>query len=136
MKSLDLVRESRPAALPNDDGDGIRITPLLKSNKTITGQSVALPQGDVEVVLYEYEMAPGTALPVHKHPYPHYAYILSGTLRIFNEDTGQSRTFKPGDFIIEAFNQWHTGMNVGQDPVRMIVIDQVPKGEDNIIEKE
>ncbi|WP_425373781.1 cupin domain-containing protein [Phyllobacterium salinisoli] len=111
----------------------VTVTPVLKSDQTITGQPINLPKGDVQVSVSKYEIAPGATLPVHKHLYPRYAYVLEGTLRVSNEDTGKNQVFKAGDFIIESINQWHKGANIGSDPVKLLVIDQVKKGESNVI---
>ncbi|PRD44010.1 hypothetical protein C5748_09225 [Phyllobacterium phragmitis] len=111
----------------------VTVTPVLKSEQTITGQPITLPKGDVQVSVSKYEIASGATLPVHKHLYPRYAYVLEGTLRVSNEDTGKTQVFKPGDFIIESINQWHKGANIGSDPVKLLVIDQVKKGESNVI---
>ncbi|MBB5702300.1 quercetin dioxygenase-like cupin family protein [Ochrobactrum daejeonense] len=111
------------------------VTPVLKTDKTITGGKLTLPQGDVEVAVSQYEIAPGATLPIHKHPYPRYAYVFSGKLRVSNKDTGKSSTFKAGDFIVESINQWHSGTNIGSKPLKLLVIDQVRKGENNVIMK-
>jgi quercetin dioxygenase-like cupin family protein len=51
--------------------------------------------------------APGATLPVHKHPYPRYGYVLTGRLCVTNMETGQSDIYEPGDFILESVGQWH-----------------------------
>ena len=42
---------------------------------------------DAQVVVSSYEIAPGAVLPVHKHPFPRYAYVQAGHLRVTNNDT-------------------------------------------------
>jgi hypothetical protein len=34
---------------------------------------------------------------------------------------------------VEAIDQWHEGQVTGDAPARLIVIDQVPPGESNLI---
>jgi len=109
------------------------ITPILEANRTTSGQFIALPRGNVQVIVSKYEIAPGVELPVHKHSYPRYAYVLSGTLRVSYEGTGRSRDFKTGEFIVEAVDQWHRGVNVGSSFLELLVIDQVEGGKSNII---
>jgi quercetin dioxygenase-like cupin family protein len=84
----------------------VTITPLVSSTVTSSGQPIVLPQKDAEVVVSIYNVVPGATLPVHKHPYPMYAYIMSGNLRMANTETGRSDTYKPGDFILESVGQW------------------------------
>nr|WP_292773880.1 cupin domain-containing protein [Mesorhizobium sp.] len=118
-----------PAAQALDSStQPVVVTPIRSTSVTSTGQPIALPQGDVEVAASTFEIAPGATLPVHKHPFPRYAYVVAGTLKVTNVDTGQSDTFKAGDFIVEMVDQWHQGSNIGTDPVKLVVIDQVEKG--------
>ena len=39
-----------------------------------------------------------------------------------------SRTYHAGDMVVESVGRWHYGENVGTVPVRLLVIDQVPRG--------
>jgi quercetin dioxygenase-like cupin family protein len=104
------------------------VTPVTKTSVTSTGQPITLPQKDVEVAASIFDIAPGATLPVHKHPFPRYAYVLAGTLKVTNADTGKSDIFKAGDFIVEMIDQWHQGSNIGSDPVKLLVIDQIEAG--------
>jgi quercetin dioxygenase-like cupin family protein len=110
---------------------GVTVTQLLSTTVTASGQPIVLPHKNAQIVASIFAVAPGAALPVHKHPYPRYAYVLSGNLRVTNKDTGQSDTYKPGDFIVEAVGQWHTGANIGEEPVKLLVIDIVEQGQTN-----
>lgn len=112
------------------------VTPIKSTTLTSTGQPIVLPEGEVEVAASIFEIAPGATLPVHKHPFPRYAYVLAGTLLVTNVDTGHSDTFKAGDFIVEMVDQWHQGSNIGPDPVKLVVIDQVAKGSPATVLKE
>jgi quercetin dioxygenase-like cupin family protein len=111
--------------------DPVKVDPLLTTSVTSSGQPIVLPHGHVKVITSMYEVPPGAKLPEHKHNYPRYGYLLSGELRITNIETGKSVTYKPGDFIIESLGQWHKAENVGTDPIKLLVIDQVAKGQDN-----
>ena len=115
-------------ALDSGAAAPVVVTPIRTTTVTSTGQSITLPQKDVEVTASIFEIAPGATLPVHKHPFPRYAYVLAGTLKVTNVDTGQSDTFKTGDFIVEMIDQWHQGSNIGADQVRLLVVDQIEAG--------
>ncbi len=106
----------------------ITVTPIRSTTVTSTGQPITLPRKNVEVGASIFEIAPGARLPVHKHPFARYAYVLGGTLEVTNVDTGKSDVFKAGDFIVEMIDQWHTGQNVGTDAVKLLVIDQIEAG--------
>ncbi len=73
-------------------------------------------------------LAPGAKLPVHKHLYPHYGYMLAGVLTVTNVQTGKSFDIKTGDFLVEMNDTWHYGQNKGTVPVKLLIIDHLPKG--------
>ncbi|TIY00619.1 MAG: cupin domain-containing protein [Mesorhizobium sp.] len=108
------------------------VTPLASRTETASGQPIT-PQKNVQVLVSSFEIAPGATLPVHKHPFPRYAYVQGGTLQVTNVETGKSTTYKSGDFIIEMIGQWHQATNVGADPVKLLVIDQVEEGTKNTV---
>lgn len=112
------------------------VTPLASKATTASGQPITLPQKNVEVQVSSYQIAPGAILPVHKHPFPRYAYVEQGTLKVTNVETGAANTYKPGDFIVEMIGQWHQATNIGADPVKLLVIDQVEQGAKNTILKQ
>ena len=109
------------------------VTPLASRTTTASGQPITLPRKNVQVLVSTYDIAPGATLPVHKHPFPRYAYVEAGTLQVTNVETGKSNTYKTGDFIIEMIGQWHQATNVGDGPVKLLVIDQVEEGAKNTI---
>ena len=115
-------------ALDSGAAAPVVVTPVKSTNVTSTGQPIVLPRGNVEVTASIFDIAPGATLPVHKHPFPRYGYVLAGTLKVTNVDTGKSDTFKAGDFIVEMIDQWHQGSNIGVDPVKLLVIDQIEAG--------
>lgn len=109
------------------------ITPILKTMSTISGQQIVLPRRDVQLIVTICEIAPGAVLPVHQHPYQRYGYVLSGTFAARNQVSGVTTEYRPGDFIVESVGQRHSGVNIGRDPVKLLVIDQVEAGTNNVI---
>jgi quercetin dioxygenase-like cupin family protein len=109
----------------------LTVTKLLSTTTTSSGQPVVLPQKYAQIVVSIYDMVPAATLPVHKHPYSRYGYVLSGNLRVTNMETGQVGTYKPGDFFPESVGQWHMGANIGAEPLKLLVIDIVEKDQTN-----
>lgn len=103
----------------------VATTHVLTTMQTSSGQPIALPRSDVEVIVTTLEIQPGATLPRHLHPYPRYGYVLQGGLKITNDQTGVTQVFKAGDFIVEAIGQWHHAETIGDTPVKLLVIDQV-----------
>jgi quercetin dioxygenase-like cupin family protein len=108
--------------------EAVKVSPLLSTTVTTSGQPIVLPQGNVQLITSIYEIAPGAKLPEHEHNSQRYGYVLSGRLRVTNTETGKSDEFKPGDFIVEARGQWHKAENIGTEPTKLLVIDQVEPG--------
>ena len=123
-------------ALDSGAAAPVVVTPVKTTAVTSTGQPLILPQKNVEVTASIYDIAPGATLPVHKHPFARYAYVLAGTLQVTNVDTGKSDVFKAGDFIVEMIDQWHRGSNIGTDPVKLVVIDQIEAGAEATVLKQ
>jgi len=115
-----------------EPGKPVIVTPVLTTDVTASGQPIVLPSKDVQLIVSTYEIAPGAALPAHRHPFPRFGYMLAGSLRVTNLETGKSDDYKAGDFIPEAIGQWHQGSNTGDGPVKILVIDQVEKGQLNV----
>jgi quercetin dioxygenase-like cupin family protein len=66
-------------------------------------------------------------LPVHQHLYPRYAYVLEGQLRVTEVRTHRTTDYRKGDFVVEMIRQEHFGENIGKAPLRLLVIDIVPR---------
>jgi quercetin dioxygenase-like cupin family protein len=109
--------------------DAVKISPVLTTTVTSSGQPIVLPQGNVQLITSIYEIPPGAKLPEHEHNSQRYGYMMSGHLRITLTESGKSVEFKPGDFIVEARGQWHKAENIGGEPVKLLVIDQVEPGD-------
>jgi quercetin dioxygenase-like cupin family protein len=114
-------------------GMPVVVSPVASLTQTASGQPITLPQKNVQVLVSTYEIAPGATLPVHKHPFPRYAYVEAGRLQVTNVETGKSNTYQTGDFIVEMIGQWHQATNVGAGPVKLLVIDQVEQGTQNTV---
>lgn len=109
---------------------------LGRYDATNTGQPILLADEALEATFSRVTIPAGTALPVHKHPYQRYGFVESGRIRVSNLDTGTAVEYGPGETIIEARGQWHTGQALGDAPVVLLVIDQTPPGAGNTVMRE
>lgn len=114
---------------------GAVVTMLSRSGVTATGQPVGPPSAPVEIVFSRAVLPAGGVLPVHQHPWPRYVYVESGRIRVRYEAVGIEREFGPGETLIESVDQWHEAVAVGAAPVRLLVIDQVPPGQTNVVRR-
>ena len=104
----------------------VTIKPVARVDKTVLGQPIVVPP-NAELRAFTVEFEPGARLRIHKHPWPHYVHVEKGTLTVMNDETGKSLTFKEGSFFVEMLNTWHYGINRTNAPVKLLVIEQMPK---------
>jgi quercetin dioxygenase-like cupin family protein len=116
-----------------DDEPGLKITRIITTKTTAAGQPIVLPQKNIEVRASIYEIPVGMRLPVHKHPSARYAYVLAGKLRVSSADNTMTTDYSAGDFIVEMIDTWHYGTNIGTEPVRLLVVDQLESGQPDTV---
>jgi quercetin dioxygenase-like cupin family protein len=105
----------------------VTVAPVFSTDTTVTGQKIEVP-ANPHVAVSLVTFPPGAGLAVHKHPYPHYVYVLEGTLTVTNTETGKVFDVPAGGFLVEMNDTWHFGKNNGAVPVKLLVIDQLPQG--------
>lgn len=111
----------------------VAVTPVGTPTTAADGDPILLPQGPAQALVATYEIAAAARLPVHKHPFPRMAYVLSGTLVVTEGATGAETAYDAGQFAVEMVDAWHWGRNDGAGPLRLLVIDLVPEGQSNTI---
>lgn len=114
-----------------DAADKVEVKAVTSASANSFGQEIRFPEGPGQVAVSMYEIPPGAALPVHKHPTPRIGYVVAGTLQVTNVENGETHVFKPGEVILESVERWHKGSNPGTDPLKLLVIDLQSKGAGN-----
>jgi quercetin dioxygenase-like cupin family protein len=121
------------AAAPKPAGPvGGKLTPVLETTTTLTGQTIRFPQGDNQIVAVLAEVEPGGQVGRHMHPVPLFVYMLEGTLSIEMDGHGV-HTFSAGQGFAEVVNTWHNGRNLTDKPVRFLIVFSGQKGVPNLI---
>ncbi|NPU83915.1 MAG: cupin domain-containing protein [Syntrophaceae bacterium] len=109
--------------------NGVKVRTVLKSTTAGNGQPLEYMRTDrPEVTAAVVEIAPGAQTGWHLHRVPVYAYVLEGTLKVLMGD-GTALTFEKGQAILEVQNTAHNGVNIGKEPVRLIVFYTGAVGE-------
>jgi quercetin dioxygenase-like cupin family protein len=72
------------------------------------------------VTILRITIPPHTALPEHKHPVINAGVLLSGELTVVSE-RNETLRLEAGDPIVELVNQWHHGVNEGDEPAVILV---------------
>ncbi len=110
----------------------IKVTPLLETVTTLTGQKLEYPGKNPQVTATIAEIPPGAAVGWHEHPNLRYVFVIDGTLTIEME-SGTRRDFPAGTIFVEAMRTRHRGMNAGKIPARVLFIDHSEAGQSNMI---
>ena len=109
------------------DAPKVQVTPVTRTNITVTGQPLVVPEHP-DIIVSIATFPPGARIAEHQHPYPHFVYVLEGALTVVNTDADKTFEVKAGAFVAEMQDTWHYGINNGAVPVKLLVIDQVPRG--------
>ena len=120
------------ATLSAGTQEKITATTLFQSTVTAAGQPIVFPASDTEVAALMVDIPAGADTGWHKHPWPRYAYVVSGAVTVEN-DAGQSKTYRTGDFFVEQINIFHHGTTTV--PTRLLVVDQDVAGKGNQINR-
>lgn len=99
----------------------IQIVPLLRTTTDAAGQPLIYPKTEQpQVTAVRVEIPPGAQTGWHKHPYPCFAYILSGALTVEMEG-GKVHELTAGQAMAESVNVMHNGKNTGSEPVKLVM---------------
>ncbi len=80
------------------------------------------------------QLEPGQETGWHRHRVPMYAYIMEGSISV-EYDAGVTKEFLAGTAFMEAEDVWHNGTNMGEDPVRILVVYMGAEGKKNSVER-
>jgi quercetin dioxygenase-like cupin family protein len=125
---LALVLLAMPGTTYAVDENLTRIKEITSTSTYMNGERITLPEHP-NLRVMQYELPVGAALPMHKHPYPRYAYIMQGEVEFIYPPDNHVVKWKEGTFAAEAPNHWHWGRNSGDVPMKILVIDHLPEGE-------
>lgn len=117
-----LVGTHRVAAQESVETRGI--TSEVKMEEVIFGHLTEL-NGKFKLRATELTFAPGGYVGVHHHVGPGIRYIVSGELT-FTEG-GQETVYKAGEYFFETGNLAHTAQNKTNLPLRVLVMEILPK---------
>ena len=114
----------------------VTVTAVMKGSTTIGGQKIEYPKTDkAEMASVLVDIQPGKENGRHMHPVPTYVHVLEGTLTVEFED-GSRQTFKAGSGFLEVVNTLHSAKNLGEIPVRLLVVFAGEEGRPNLIRPE
>jgi len=114
----------------------VTVTAVMKGSTTISGQKIQYPKTDkAEMASVMVEIQPGKENGRHMHSVPTYVHVLEGIMTVEFED-GTRQTFKAGTGFLEAVNTVHSAKNLGEVPLRLLVVFVGEEGRPNLIRPE
>lgn len=114
----------------------VKVTAVMKSSITISGQKIEYPKTDkAEMASILVEIQPGKENGRHMHSVPTYVHVLEGTMTVEFED-GSRQTFKAGTGFLEVVNTLHSAKNLGEVPLRILVVFAGEEGKPNLVRPE
>ena len=120
--------------IPADDGHGahdlgVEIEELAKSSNQWDGKPIPrYPSQQPQIKILRIKVPAGVTLPWHYHPVINAAVILEGTLEL-KLKSGEIKSFKAGEALIEVVNTVHSGRASNNSDVDIIVFYAGTKGE-------
>jgi quercetin dioxygenase-like cupin family protein len=100
------------------------ITSAVKLDEVLFGHLTEL-NGKFKLRATEFTFAPGAYLGVHHHVGPGIRYIISGELTF--AIGGQETVYKAGEYFFETGNLAHTAQNKTNLPLRVLIVEILPK---------
>ena len=113
----------------------VQITTLLKTDKDSAGRKIEYPKGAAELTAVIVTIPVGAKTGWHEHPFPCMAYVLEGELQV-EQATGVKSTIKQGEAFAEVVNLLHSGVNVGNKPVKLVMFVAGEKGQPFAVKKQ
>lgn len=114
----------------------VKVIAVMKSSTTISGQKLEYPKTDkAEMASILVEIQPGKENGRHMHSVPTYVHVLEGTMTVEFVD-GSRQTFKAGSGFLEVVNTLHSAKNLGDVPLKLLVVFAGEEGRPNLIRTE
>jgi quercetin dioxygenase-like cupin family protein len=100
------------------------VTSAVKLDEVIFGHLTEL-NGKFKLRATELTFAPDGYVGVHHHIGPGIRYVISGELTF--AEGGQETVYRAGEYFFETGNLAHTAQNKTNLPVRVLVVEILPK---------
>src|SRR5262245_16028929 len=100
------------------------VTSVIKIDEVIFGHLIEL-NGKFKLRATELTFAPDGYVGVHHHVGPGIRYVISGELTFTMG--GQETVYKAGEYYFETGNLAHTAQNKTNLPLRLVIVEILPK---------
>ena len=115
----DELRDHNVQKLRAEEGDVTQIGTLRLTWKA-RGEKTGFQFG-----IYETELAPGAGIPLHKHPFAEFFYVLEGSIhfgRLNADGVLEWLVCEAGESVVAPINAPHSSQNQSDRPARVLSV--------------
>ena len=100
---------------------------ILSTSQTGMGNDIVYPSGKAKVTAFEFTVPVGSPVVPHTHSFPVLIMIQEGEIELIQD--GKSYIYKAGDAFIEDVGIVHESKNIGNVPVKALVVAMGIEGQ-------
>ena len=100
---------------------------ILSTSQTGMGNDIVYPSGKAKITAFEFTVPVGGPVVPHTHSFPVLIMIQQGEIEL--TQGGKSYVYKAGDAFIEDVGVAHESKNIGDVPVKAIVVAMGVEGQ-------
>ena len=93
---------------------------IISTSETGMGKEIVYPSGKAMITAFEFTVPVGSPVVAHTHSFPVLIMIEQGELEL--TQSGKSYIYKAGDAFVEDVGVGHESKNIGDVPVKAIVV--------------
>ena len=93
---------------------------IISTSETGMGKEIVYPSGKAMITAFEFTVPVGSPVVAHTHSFPVLIMIQQGEIELTQE--GKSYIYKAGDAFVEDVGVVHESKNIGNVPVKAIVV--------------
>ena len=93
---------------------------IISTSQTGMGNEIKYPSGKAMITAFEFTVPVGAPVTPHTHSFPVLIMIQQGEIELIHE--GKTQIYKAGDAFVEDVGIVHESKNIGNVPVKAIVV--------------
>ena len=93
---------------------------IISTSETGMGKEIVYPSGKAMITAFEFTVPVGSPVVAHTHSFPVLIMIQQGEIELTQD--GKSYIYKAGDAFVEDVGVVHESKNIGDIPVKAIVV--------------
>ena len=93
---------------------------IISTSETGMGKEIVYPSGKAMITAFEFTVPVGGPVVAHTHSFPVLIMIQQGEIELTQD--GKSYIYKAGDAFVEDVGVVHESKNIGNVPVKAIVV--------------